>query len=113
MTDFMKRSLALLVVLVLCLSLLPATLVAADAANVEYVYDSTGKYIYNWGTRGTKATFLSPNADAFYTGSNTYAALSTLAGGTGTADAPNSALYAALQKLLKDAPKTETSDAAP
>ena len=109
MTDFMKRSLALLVVLVLCLSLLPATLVAADAANVEYVYDSTGKYIYNWGTRGTKATFLSPNADAFYTGSNTYAALSTLAGGTGTADAPNSALYAALQKLMKDAHKTETS----
>lgn len=109
MTNFMKRSLALLVVLVLCLSLLPATLVTADAANIAYVYDATGKYIYNWGTRGTKATFLSPHAEAFYTGSNTYAALSTLAGGTGTADAPDSDLYAALKKLMTDAHKTETS----
>jgi hypothetical protein len=43
MTDFMKRSLALIVALVLCLSLLPATLVVADAANIAYVYDTTGK----------------------------------------------------------------------
>lgn len=105
----MKRSMALLLALVLCLSLMPAMVVHVDAATVNYVYDSSGKYIYNWGTRGTTATFLSPKAEAFYTGSNTYDTLSTLAGGTGTSDAPNSALYKALQKLMKDAHTHQTS----
>ena len=103
----MKRSMALLLALVLCLSLMPATLVHVEAATVNYVYD--GKYIYNWGTRGATATFLSPNAEAFYTGNNTYDTLSALAGGTGTSDAPNSALYKALQKLMKDAHTHQTN----
>ena len=109
MTDIIKRSLALLLALVLCLSLMPAALVHVEAATVNYVYDSTGKYIYNWGTRGTTATFLSPKAEAFYSGKNTYDTLSALAGGTGTSDAPKSALFAALQKLMKDAHTHQTS----
>ncbi len=103
-----KRSLALLLALVLCIGLLPATQIVADAADFEYVYDSTGKYIYNWGTRGETATSLSPNAEAFYT-STSYDALSQKTGGTGTSDAPSSALYAALQSLMKSAQHYETS----
>ena len=109
MPNILKRSMALLVALVLCLSLLPAPQVSAASANVEYVYDSTGKYIYNWGTRETVATFLSPNAEAFYTGSNSYDVLSALAGGTGTSDAPDSPLYDALQDLMAGAHKTKPS----
>ena len=99
MTKLMKRSMALLVALFLCLSLLPANLITVDSA----------AYIYNWGTRGTTATFLSENAQAFYTGDNTYDALSALSGGTGKADAPNSELYYALQDLMADAHSYKTS----
>ncbi len=99
MTNLMKRSLALVMALVLCLSLLPATAVPVNAAS----------YIYNWGTRGTLATSLSSNAEAFYTGNNTYDALSALAGGTSKETVPNSALYSALQKLMADAHSYETS----
>ena len=103
-----KRSLALLLALVLCIGLLPATQIVADAADFEYVYDSTGKYIYNWGTRGETATSLSPNAEAFYT-STSYDALSQKTGGTGTSDAPSSALYAALQSLMVNNHSYQTS----
>ena len=102
MKQLLKHSVAMLMALVLCFSLLPLSLSAADAATVEYVYDSTGKYIYNWGTRSETATFLSPNAEAFYTGENTYNDLSAIPGGTNTTTAPNSALYKALQDLMTD-----------
>ena len=100
MTNVLKRSLALALVLVMCISFLPIISLNASAADVTYVYD--GKYIYNWGARGVTATELSPNAEAFYTGSNSYDVLSAYEGGTGTSDAPNSDLYKALQKLMKD-----------
>ena len=109
MKQTMKRGLALLVAFVLCISLLPVLHLHANAAEFSYVYDSAGKYIYNWGTRGQTATTLSPNAEEFYTGNNTYDVLSAITGGTGTEDAPDSELYAALQKLMKDAHEHQTS----
>ena len=105
MIQTMKRSLALLIALMMCLSLLPALLVGVSADEFSYVRD--GKYIYNWGTRGEVATFLSPNAEEFYTDA-TYEELVTYSGGTGTSDAPKSDLYTALQTLMKDAHTYET-----
>ena len=79
MKQTLKRGFALLMALVLCICLLPAIQIAADAAEFEYVYDSTGKYIYNWGTREETATSLSPMAEAFYTDNYTYDVLSAYA----------------------------------
>ncbi len=107
MMQKMNRGLSLLIALVMCISFLPALQLGVGAAEVTYKYD--GSYIYNWGTRGEAATFLSPKAEAFYTGSNTYNALSSYSGGTGTSDAPNSDLYKALQSLMKNAHSTTTS----
>ena len=102
MREFMKRSLALLLALILSLSLLPTLTLPASAASVNYVtgYDSEyGTIIKNWGTRGTVATFLSPNAEAFYEDNNvTYEYLSSLSGASSTSAVPSSALY---QKLPK------------
>ena len=99
MNNLAKRSLALILALVLCLSLLPVTVVPVSAAS----------YIYNWGTRGEVATTLSVYAQAFYTGNNTYDALASLAGGTSTDSAPNSNLYKALQNLMVGAQNSQTS----
>lgn len=99
MNNLAKRSLALILALVLCLSLLPVTVVPVSAAS----------YIYNWGTRGEVATTLSAYAQAFYTGNNTYDALSALAGGTSKDNAPNSNLYNALRNLMTDAHTSPTS----
>ena len=102
MNQMTKRSLALLMVLVMCISLIPVLHFEASAANVTYTYDSTGKYLYNWGTRGTTATFLSPNAEAFYTSGNTYDVLSSYSGGTSASNANNSALYRELKELMTE-----------
>ena len=109
MIQTMKRSVALLMVMALCLAFVPVLHLNANAADVNYVYSSNGKYIYNWGTRGATATFLSPNAEDFYTGANTYDVLSTYSGGTSTSTAPNSALYSALKKLMADNHSYQTS----
>ena len=93
MNTLTKRSIAFTLVLVLCVSLLPAISITADAAS---------SYIYNWGTRGEVATSLSDEAIAFYADNNTsYDILSSYSGGTGKSDAPNSALYRELQNLMK------------
>ena len=113
MTNVMKRGLALLLVMVISIAFFPIFKLDASAAgtssDVSYVYDSTGKYIYNWGTRGEDATFLSPNAEDFYTGSNTYDVLSTYSGGTSTSNAPSSALYKALKNLMVSEHTYQTS----
>ncbi len=67
----------------------------------DVVYKKTGNYIHNWGTREEDCTFLSPNAEAFYTGSNTYASLSANSGGSSQNSAPSSNLYKSLQSLMK------------
>ena len=101
MMKTMRRGLALLMTLVMLVTFVPTLFIQVDAANdVNYVY--SGKYIYNWGTRGTVATFLSPNAEEFYKDNNTsYEKLSSYSGGTGKSDAPKSALYKELQRLMK------------
>ncbi len=101
MRNLMKRSFAIILALVWFVTLLPTFSIETSAAQVNYVY--SGDYIYNWGTRGTVADFLSPNAEAFYASNGSYSTLSSYSGGTGTSNAPNSALYKALQKLMKDA----------
>lgn len=105
-----KRGLALLLVVIMIVSILPTfgiTSRATGTSDVDYVY--SGQYIYNWGTRGEIATFLSPNAESFYTGANTFASLSSYSGGTGKSDAPSSALYKQLQSLMKSAHTHQTS----
>ena len=102
MIQTMKRSLAMLMVLVMLLALVPALLLNVNAEEFSYVYSSDGKYIYNWGTRGTTATSLSPNAKAFYEDNNTsYDELSALSGSSNRSDVPSSALYKTLQTLMK------------
>jgi len=95
-----KRLTAFLLVLTLCLSLLPAVELTAQAATVDYVY--SGGYVMNWGTRGTTATFLSPMAEEFYEDNNvTYAALAALSGSSTESGVPSSALYKRLHSLME------------
>ena len=100
MIQTMKRSLSMLMVLVMLLALVPALSLGASADDFSYTYN--GKYIYNWGTRGTTATFLSPNAENFYEDNNTsYDELSSYSGASNRSDVPNSDLYRELQDLMK------------
>ncbi len=114
----LKRICAVFLCLILILSVIPGSALAepipiptekitttptgyTSAADVKY--DLTKRYIPNWGARGENCEFLSPYANQFYLDNNTtYASLSQLSGGTGKDDAPNSALYAALKKLMED-----------
>lgn len=72
-----------------------------SASDVVYQYHTSKNYISNWGARGDVCTFLSPNAQAFYNGNYTYDVLSDNQGGTSQSTAPSSALYKALQKMMK------------
>ena len=69
------------------------------AEDVEYVKD--GKAVANWGLRGETCSFLSTYAEDFYTGSYQYSVVSELDGGSSVSDAPSSALYSALQSMMK------------
>ncbi len=94
MSNLMKRGIALLLALVICISFLPA--IDVDAAS--------GSYIYNWGEREEVATSLSQNAEDFYEKYNTsYSQLSSYLGGSGKNDAPSSALYNELKTLMANA----------
>ena len=67
----MKKSLAVILSLVMCVSVLfgmNMSVFAADTNTVTYVKD--GSYVYNWGEREEEATFLSPMAIDFYTKNN-------------------------------------------
>ena len=100
MKQTMKRSLSLFMVLAMLVTFVPTLILGASAATVNYKYSSQG-YIYNWGTRGTTATFLSPNAEDFYEDNNTsYAELSSYVGGTDKSTAPKSELYRELKELM-------------
>ena len=98
MKNLLKRGFAVLFALALCVSLLSGLTLTTSAQTVDYVY--SGSYIYNWGNRGETATYLSQNAEAFYTGDNTYAELSKLSGSSSESSVPSSALYEALQDLM-------------
>ncbi len=61
---------------------------------------SAASYVANWGQRGVLCTSLTSYANSYYTGSYTYANLSSYAGGTSQSNAPNSALYSALKTMM-------------
>lgn len=109
MKNFMKRGLALFIAIVWCVTLIPVFETHSHAATVDYNYASNGKYVYNWGQRGTVATFMSPMAEAFYADHTSYEVLSTYSGASNKSDVPNSALYKALNKLVTDAQSYVTS----
>lgn len=71
------------------------------SVTVNYVGGSTG-YVYNWGTRGEAATFLTEPTNSYYTGSYSYSTLSALSGSsTATAAAIyQSALGTAIHNML-------------
>lgn len=103
-----KRSLAWLMTLAMCVTLFCAVWTPAQAATVDYVY--SGKYVYNWGTRGTVATFLSPMAESWYEKNQTsYEELSVLAGSSTASSVPSSALYRELKEIMKSNHTYETS----
>ena len=97
-----NRILSLLLMLSLVLGLLPGIAAPAEAATVNYKYSEDGKHIiYNWGHRGTNATFLSPNAEKFYQDNKiAYESLSALAGASSVTNVPTSDLYKALKQLM-------------
>ncbi len=84
---------------------IPTQTVSAATVNYEYA----GKYIVNWGTKDELSTFLSPNAESFYTSGYTYSTVSKLSGSSEKNSVPSSALYKKLQTLMKDRHKTLTS----
>ena len=100
MGNLMKRGIALLLVLFVCVSSLPAIGVTASAAS----------YVYNWGERGEIATSLSESALDFYRENDTsYNELAALSGSTSTNSVPSSALYKALKSLMTNAHTHQTS----
>ena len=108
MKNLTKRSLSLLLALAICIGLLSGLTFSVSAASVDYVYGNG--YIYNWGTRGETATFLSPNAESFYEDRNiTYEDLASLSGSSTLSSVPSSELYKKLQNLMSSAHKWQTS----
>ncbi len=117
MKQFAKRSISLVVVLmllfVMCFTSVSASTPAtgySSANDVVYKTYSLGsssssysvtKGIINWGARGEDCYFLSKYAQSYYKGNNTYAKLSALKGGSSQTNAPGTALYNALQTLMK------------
>ena len=95
-----KRTLAWLTSLLMLISVFTSVVVLpVDAATVNYVY--SGKYVYNWGSRGTVATFMSPMAEQWYKDSNTsYEKLSALSGNASASSVPSSSLYQTLKTLM-------------
>ena len=103
-----KRSMAWLMTLVMCVTLFCAVWTPAQAATVEYV--KSGSYVYNWGTRETVATFLSPMAEDFYEENKvTYDQLAALSGASNVGNVPSSALFRTLQTLMKSNHSKQTS----
>lgn len=98
----MKKSLAVILSLVMCVSMLFGINFSVFAADntVNYVY--SGDYVYNWGQRGTTATFLSPMALEFYsTDGVTLDELLALNGSASESGVPSSALFTELHELME------------
>ncbi len=100
MKQIANRGLALLLAVLICFSLLTVAQPHAHASE---------NWVKNWGVRGAAATELSDSAQTFYTGNYTYENLSQLSGGSSYDDAPDSALYAALQTLMAEKQTVVTS----
>ena len=112
MKTALNRSISMLLVIVMCVGMLSG-LVINTSATVNYkTGDADGfeDVILNWGQRGTTATFLSPNAEAFYEDNNTsYDQLSALSGSSDTDKVMSSALYRELSELMSSNHATITS----
>ena len=101
MKQLCKRSLALLMVLVMLVGLLPSITFQTEAAD---------QYIRNWGIREEVATELSDMAVAWYQARNTsYGELSQLSGASSTGSVPSSTLYKKLQSIMQSAHSYKTS----
>ena len=120
MKQLNKRVVSLLLILVLVCSVLMPTEVSAASRKIittptgydsadDVDYQTTNGIIHNWGARGEDCVFLSTYAIRFYTGSNTYDVLSDLSGSKTQGDVPSSALYKALQTLMKSAHSHQTT----
>ena len=112
MKRLMKRSFALTIALVMIMSLFTVFSInigaASSSGTVNYKYD--GKYLYNWGEREEVATFLSPNAIAFYEKySITYEEMASYTGGTSKNNVPSSQMYKELAKIMANAHSHITS----
>ena len=84
-----KRSLSMLMALVLVISLFSGVVLPASAAS----------YTYNWGYRGQVATSLSTAAVNFYSGTS-YDTMTSYAGSSSISSVPGSSLYSYLQTLM-------------
>ena len=95
-----NRALSFVIVLAIVVSLFAGMLTTSAAS-----------YTANWGKRGTLATSLSANAKSYYTGSYSYATLSSLSGSTSSsaADIYASPLGTALHKLSDSKQTYETT----
>lgn len=111
MKQLVKRGFAWLLVLIMVIGLLPTVSFAAEQGLVDYQYGSWGNYdsvIKNWGIRGELATFLSPNAEAFYSGTS-LSELLALEGSGDTDTVATSSLYVKLHDLMASAQTKTTS----
>lgn len=111
MKQLVKRGFAWLLALIMLIGLLPTVSFAAEQGLVDYQYGSWGNYdsvIKNWGIRGELATFLSPNAEAFYSGTS-LSELLALEGSGDTDTVTTSNLYVKLHDLMASAQTKTTS----
>ena len=104
MKQIAKRSLSMLLALVMCLSVFSFIQIPeAEAAT----------YTYNWGSRGDvadQADFTRSTAEEWYAKQNTsYEELSQLSGSANTSSVTSSALYQKLRKLMQGAVTDTTS----
>ncbi len=88
-----KISAVLIIVFILAVQVVP----------VFASYYPTSEWVANWGQREVDCTSLSSAAQSFYTSGNDFATVSQLAGGTGTGNAYNSALYTKLKSIMVNA----------
>ena len=108
MENLKRRGLSLLLALVMIVSLFAGIqLPQASAATVDYVY--SGDYVYNWGTRGEKADYLSPMAEVWWGNQTAYSALKNMSGSSNLDTVSTSALYIALADIMTDAHATMTT----
>ena len=109
MNRMTKRSLSLLMALVLCLGMVCSINIGVFAATTSVQYRYDGSYVYNWGTREELATFLSPMAIEYYEDKNTsYEALAALSGNSNQTSAGSSALYYELQDIMSSGAKSNS-----
>ena len=106
--------------LVMIVSLLAGLRISVSAATLtgtatgytkasDVVYDTSGEYVKNWGARGEVCTFLTSYAQAYYTGNYSYETLAANSGSSSSSSYTSSALYTALQSMVRAKQTTTTS----